>query len=158
MLLFVLSLLILASVPLLGGHLSRLADVRLRWALLLPVGLAIQVLIIEVLADADIPHRPLHILSYAILGVFVVANLSVPGLGLMGLGGALNAVAIVANGGVMPASEHALAVAGLRDDGGFANSAAVEHPHVAFLGDVFAIPESWPLSNVFSVGDVVLLI
>ena len=29
-------------------------------------------------------------------------------------------------------------------------------PRLAFLGDVFFIPVSWPLSNVFSVGDVLV--
>ena len=29
-------------------------------------------------------------------------------------------------------------------------------PRLAFLGDVFYIPASWPLSNVFSVGDVLI--
>ena len=35
---------------------------------------------------------------------------------------------------------------------------ALAHPHVSFLGDVFAVPSSWPVSNVFSVGDVILVV
>ena len=38
----------------------------------------------------------------------------------------------------------------------FANAAYVEHARLWFLGDVFAIPASWPLANVFSVGDVLI--
>ncbi|MBA2636630.1 MAG: MFS transporter, partial [Solirubrobacterales bacterium] len=59
---------------------------------------------------------------------------------------------------VMPASGSALASAGLPADHGtdFANSVAVADADLAFLGDVLAIPASWPLSNVFSVGDVVI--
>jgi hypothetical protein len=34
----------------------------------------------------------------------------------------------------------------------------LDHPHLLFLGDVFAIPESWPFSNVFSIGDMALVI
>ena len=30
--------------------------------------------------------------------------------------------------------------------------------HLAFLGDIMAVPEGWPLANVFSIGDVVLVI
>ena len=37
--------------------------------------------------------------------------------------------------------------------GEFANSDLVENAHLAFLGDVFAIPAGWPGANVFSVGD-----
>jgi hypothetical protein len=44
----------------------------------------------------------------------------------------------------------------LADDPGFQSSAAVAEPRFAFLGDVFAIPASWPLGNVFSVGDVLI--
>ncbi len=44
------------------------------------------------------------------------------------------------------------------DDPGFRNSAAVAHPRLAFLGDVFAVPASWPLSNVFSVGDLLIAV
>ena len=53
--------------------------------------------------------------------------------------------AIAANGGVMPADPDALAAAGVHQEAGdFANSTAVAHPHLSFLGDVFAVPASWP--------------
>ena len=42
------------------------------------------------------------------------------------------------------------------DEPGFQSSTAVDGPQLAFLGDVFAIPASWPLSNVFSVGDLLI--
>ena len=59
----------------------------------------------------------------------------------------------------MPADPQALEAAGVHQQAGdFANSTAVAHPHLAFLGDVFAVPASWPVSNVFSVGDVVLVV
>ena len=74
------------------------------------------------------------------------------------LGGLLNFVAIAANGGVMPADpELALHVA--REAGeGFVNSGAIANPHLLFLGDIFATPESWPLYNVYSVGDIMIVL
>src|SRR5436189_244962 len=36
----------------------------------------------------------------------------------------------------------------------FANSMAISSAKLSFLGDIFAIPKSLPLSNVFSVGDI----
>ena len=39
---------------------------------------------------------------------------------------------------------------------GFQNSTALAEPRLAFLGDVFSLPASWPLSNVFSIGDVLI--
>jgi hypothetical protein len=38
------------------------------------------------------------------------------------------------------------------------NSGVVEHPKLAFLGDVFAVPAQFPLANVFSVGDVLIIL
>jgi hypothetical protein len=34
----------------------------------------------------------------------------------------------------------------------------VRRSSLSFLGDVFAVPASWPVSNVFSVGDVILVV
>ena len=97
----------------------------------------------------------LLVAAYPVGAVFLLANRRVPGMALVALGAALNLLAITANGGVMPASAEALAAAGLPvAEPGFENSAALADPRLAFLGDVFAIPASWPLSNVFSVGDV----
>jgi hypothetical protein len=39
----------------------------------------------------------------------------------------------------------------------FTNSRALSSPRLAFLGDVFYIPASWPLSNVFSIGDILIV-
>jgi hypothetical protein len=40
----------------------------------------------------------------------------------------------------------------------FENSRALSSPRLAFLGDVFYVPASWPLSNVFSIGDVLIVV
>jgi hypothetical protein len=40
----------------------------------------------------------------------------------------------------------------------FANSNVVSNARLAWLGDVFAIPDGWPLRNVFSVGDVIIVV
>ena len=59
----------------------------------------------------------------------------------------------------MPASRKALAsLPQVAEKGDFANSQVLAHPHLQFLGDVFATPASWPLHNVFSVGDIVLFV
>ncbi len=72
------------------------------------------------------------------------------------LGGLLNFIAIIANGGVMPADpDLALHVAGAD---GFVNAGAVENPRLLFLGDVFATPSWFPLYNVFSVGDGLIVL
>ena len=40
----------------------------------------------------------------------------------------------------------------------FENSRALSSPRLAMLGDIFYVPASWPLSNVFSIGDVLIVI
>ncbi|MEP1124001.1 MAG: DUF5317 family protein [Ilumatobacter sp.] len=40
----------------------------------------------------------------------------------------------------------------------FENSNVNADARLAFLGDVFAIPANWPLANVFSIGDVIIVV
>ena len=155
---FLVALVVLSAlaVPLAGGRLGALVELRLRrvWAVYAALGLA--VLGIGLPGLPDWLRSLLLIAAYPVGAVFLVANRRVPGMWLVALGAALNLLVIVANGGVMPASPAAAAAAGLPAGDGFENSAVLDDPRLAFLGDVFAIPASWPLSNVFSVGDVLI--
>lgn len=147
----------LVSVPLFGGDLRRLTDLEVRRMVLLLAALVLQILVIEVVPGAPAwIASAAHLVSYLLAGAFLYVNRRIPALWLIGLGGAANFAAIAANGGRMPASASAFRSAGLRaEDGeGFVNSVVLAHPRLLALGDVFAIPQSWPLSNVFSVGDV----
>jgi Family of unknown function (DUF5317) len=148
------------TVPLAGGRLRRLADVQIRWIGLAALAFAVQVLIVVVVPEGDTAvHRIVHLLTYALAAACLLRNLDLRFLWVVGVGGLLNLVAIAANGGVMPASRGALAAAGLEvQSGEFANSDVVEGAHVAFLGDVFAVPAGWPGANVFSLGDVLMLV
>ena len=150
---------VLATVPLAGGRLAAVKDVELRAPWLPVAALAVQVLIITVIPGVlDGIHAPVHLATYALLAVFLWCNRRLPWLWLVAVGSAANFGAIVANGGVMPASAGALAAAGMPATlaGEYANSAVVQGAHLAWLGDVFAIPQSWPLTNVFSIGDVLI--
>ena len=162
MILPVLGVLIILSVPLAGGRLTRVAELQLRRLWLLFGALAVQIVITLPDVASSVPSwllQPVHLGTYAMAVAFLVVNRRVPGLWLIGTGGLANLVAIAANGGVMPASPWAQRVAGIAVEAGeFSNSAAVEGARLRFLGDVFPIPEALPLSNVFSVGDVALLV
>jgi hypothetical protein len=158
MFLGVCALLTLALVPLTGGRLSRLAEVRLRMIPLAVAALALQVLVISVWPT--MPHLLAvagHLTSYAMLAVVVWANRSVPGMLLIAAGAGANAVAIAVNGGTLPASSWALRHAGIPARVGFHNSGALAHPHLAWLGDIMVTPSWLPLRNMLSVGDLVLL-
>ena len=151
------ALVCLVTVPLAGGRLTRLADHGFRGAGLAIAGLALQVLVISVAPrGAAWVHQAVHLGSYVLVGAVIVLNRQIPFLWLIGLGGALNFLAISANGGVMPATQSAVRAAGsLPAQGEFINSTVVAHPHLQFLGDVFAIPAPWA-HNIFSIGDLVM--
>ena len=154
-------LVLLVSVPLAGGRLGRLAELHVRAVWAVACSIALQLLIVDVAASffPSAVASGLHLASYALVGWFVVANRRIRGLWIVASGGAMNLAAIVANHGVMPASPAAARRAGLvMIAGEFANSAPTAHARLGFLGDVFAVPAGWPLANVFSAGDVVLVI
>jgi hypothetical protein len=159
-LLVILVVLAIVAVPLSGGRLEKLLDLKLRGLPFVIGALVVQILVISVF-----PESPgslltaLHLLTYVIGLGFIAANLHHRGMWIVGLGGLANFVAIAANGGVMPARAAALRESGRRvTTHQFENSAALRHARLAFLGDVFAMPASWPLANVFSVGDVLIAV
>ncbi|MEM7272949.1 MAG: DUF5317 domain-containing protein [Actinomycetota bacterium] len=154
-------LLLAATVPLLGGRLSNLGQVRLRawWSIVL--ALVIQIFLLEVFAGTlgGLVAATIHLLSYGLALVFVWHNRHVTGMAIIVLGGLMNLAAIAANGGVMPAQRAALETAGIiTDSPEFENSAVVDDARLWFLGDVFAIPDGIPFANVFSIGDIVLVL
>jgi hypothetical protein len=159
MLLVVMAIALVATVPLCGGRLGRLGIIQLRasWAVLLAA--AIQVgITAAVRGGSHSLHVVLHLSSYAFAAWFLIANRRLAGTSMVALGAALNVLAISLNGGVMPASATALRTVGIDTRGGFANSAAVVHPHLAFLGDVIPVPGPWPIGNVLSIGDLIIFI
>jgi hypothetical protein len=153
-------LVVLASVLLAGGRPGLLSDTRFAGVPALVAALVVQVVILEIIPGA--PHAVLaavHVATYALGAVFVYANRRLPGMPAMALGAALNGLVIAVNDGVMPASTGALERAGLATEhAGFLNSAPVHGARLPWLGDVFASPAGLPFSNVFSVGDVLLLV
>jgi hypothetical protein len=151
---------VLASVPLARGRIGALADLPLRRPWLAFAAIAIQVVVISLLpGGVHALHTTLHVLSYFLLGAFAWSNRRIAGVPIIAVGGLSNFLAIAANGGIMPADANAIAsLAHTTAEGDFANSQVLEHPKLLFLGDVFATPASWPLHNVFSVGDMILIV
>ena len=108
---------------LLGGRLERLGGIRVRWAPLALAGLAIQVALFTdplapVVGDAG---PPIYIASTALVLVAVLRNLDIAGVAVIAIGASSNLLAIVANGGYMPADPAALASIGGIDPG-YSNS------------------------------------
>jgi hypothetical protein len=158
MLLGVIFIAMLLTVPLARGRLSALGDLQLRMPGLAVAGILAQVLIVSIVPEGlGAAAHWLHLLSYALLGACAWVNRRIPGVPFVMLGGLLNVIAISANGGVMPADPALIVHAAQAGGEGFVNSGVVEHPRLLFLGDIFATPRDWPLANVYSVGDFVIL-
>ena len=140
-----------------GGRLERLGALRLRWAPLALLGLAIQVLIFSdpvggLVGDAG-PRRLRRVDRDR--ADRRAAQRRDPRRRADRDGAGCNLAAIVANGGWMPADADALAsVGGL--PAGASNSIVVADPALGPLTDLFALPAALPLANVFSVGDVLI--
>jgi hypothetical protein len=128
-----------------------------RFPLLIWATLALQVIAVEV-AMPEALAATLHILTYVVALGFLWVNRRLAGAFVVGAGAFLNGLTIALNGGVLPARAGAVASAGIDPDLAFANSAVLEHPVLPWLGDVFAWPAPLPLANVFSVGDVLIVI
>ena len=145
--------------PLLGGRWSTLADVRLRLVTAFYVAIALQVVAFPASAlpwhTSDRVGVILWLCSYAVFALAAGANLRAPGMALVVVGMCSNLVAILTNGGHMPALPSALRAAGLHF-GTSRNSTVAASPHVAWLVDRWALPSWVPFGNVFSVGDVLI--
>jgi len=90
-----LGLVALLSPILFGGRLRRFGEVRLRHAVVLPIALISQVIIIEVIPKAN--HGALsavHVATYLAAGWFVWVNRAIPGLWIIALGAASNGITI----------------------------------------------------------------
>src|SRR4051794_28918888 len=100
---------------LLRGRIVRLGEVRLRWAPLALAGLAVQLILFAspVAATVGSAGPPIYVASTAAVLAAVVANWRIPGLPIVGAGAASNLIAVVANGGYMPASSEALSAVGV---------------------------------------------
>jgi Family of unknown function (DUF5317) len=148
------------SAVLLGGRLSKLVHVRLRVSWLPLAALLLQMVILQFVAGGP---RPLlfciHVLTYVMAGVFIWLNRAVPGLLLVAVGALSNGVTIALNHGTLPASTSAMAAAHVdKNPALFLNSGPVAHPVLGFLGDMFAWPAPLPFANVFSIGDVLIVL
>jgi hypothetical protein len=145
-----------------GGRFDRLGSIRFRWGALAVAGLAVQLALFSPPVASVIGGLgpPLYVGSTLAVLVALLPNIRLPGFPLILCGALSNLAAILANGGLMPASPEAFArVYGEATPGAvaFTNSVLADSStRLAFLGDVFWLPPPIPLANVFSIGDVLI--
>jgi len=143
---------------LLGGRPAGLAEIRFRWPWLILGGLLVQLALFSepvsrVVGDLG---PVLYVGSTAVVFAAIAAERSIPGLPIVAAGALCNLVAIVANGGYMPADPAAMAALGRSYAETYSNSIEATQPVLWPLTDIFALPRWLPFTNVFSVGDVLI--
>jgi hypothetical protein len=157
---FILYALVIA-VPLgfvLGGRTGGLAELRIRWPLAITAGLVTQLaLFSSPLTGVVGAWGPLvYVASTSVVIAAIAVNWRITGMPMVVLGAMSNLVAIVANGGYMPADVGAMAQLGRHSIDGYSNSAILADPPLKPLTDLFALPTWLPFHNVFSIGDVLI--
>ncbi len=141
-----------------GGRPGGLARLDLRWAPLVIVGLLTQVVLFSDPVAGRIGDLgpAIYVGSTLMVLAAVGRNARLRGMPLVVAGAASNVLAIVANGGFMPASREALAALGKSGPVVYSNSSVVEQPALWPLTDIFALPAWLPGANIFSIGDVLI--
>ena len=142
-----------------GGSAARLGDLRFRWAPLIALGMAGQVLLFSTpLGDALGPAAPVvYVASNVAVLAAVWRNLAIPGLPL-----------VLARRRREPRRDrgqrrlHAGQPAtrssrsGAAPHEGYSNSRLVDDVVLGPLTDLFAMPAWVPMANIFSIGDVLI--
>jgi MFS family permease len=99
----------------------------------------------------------LYVSSAAAVLACVLRNVRIPGLAIIGVGGASNLVAIVANGGYMPVSPEGAQAVGHALASGYGNTVMAANPILKPLTDIIIVPPPLPLANVYSIGDLLIV-
>ncbi|MBS1250978.1 MAG: hypothetical protein MAG451_00007 [Anaerolineales bacterium] len=145
-----------------GGDLENLGHVRIRWAWIAFVALAIQVGLVRLLPNWVGAARLFFPLTHAAILAVAWVNRDLQGMRLLAVGVALNLIVILANGGYMPVTPEALVGAGVVES---VESVTFGRPvkaskSVVLPGDKITL--GWlsdiitlrPVRKVISVGDV----
>lgn len=172
MILIAISLVLLLGLMAVGGRVSNLAQMKIKWGWLAPLAFFLQACLIFVpgeVAGGLLSSRALIlILSNGLLFVVVWHNRRLPGVKLIGLGLLLNLIVMVMNGGFMPITPEALVRTGY--DGnvprletgylvGRTKNVVIEpgEARLWFLSDILVIPRPFPIPSAMSVGDLFIV-
>jgi hypothetical protein len=142
-----------------GGRLHRLAEAEVRAPWLLFLGLGLQLAVDlgvgrGLLPDASAAGLTVLISSQVLVVAWLMLHRELPGVRLVALGLALNAIVIAANG-AMPVDPNAVRALGLGElevpIG--KHTVLTEDTRLPWLADVLPVP---PLRSIVSVGDLVI--
>lgn len=142
-----------------GARLAAIGNTSFRWSSLAIGGFALQLALFLPRVNIFGSATPaLYVLSCVAVLTCVVANARIPGIAIMAVGGASNLLAIVANGGFMPVAAAAARAVGQRPPTGYVTTIEMDNPVLKPLTDIIIVTWPAPVANVYSIGDVLILV
>lgn len=133
---------------------------RIEWAPLAIVAAVTQAVIflppVNALAGGAPPF--MYVLTSAAVLACVVRNRRIPGLLVVAAGGLSNLLAVVANGGYMPVDPAAARAAGHPPPAAFTNTVELAESYLKPLTDIIVVPPPLPFANVYSIGDLLIIV
>jgi hypothetical protein len=172
MILIALCFALLLGLVAVGGRVSNLATVEVKWGWLAPLAFLMQAYLIFFPADRTggllSARSLLLIVSLILLLAMILQNRHFGGVKLIGLGLLLNFMVMALNGGFMPITPEALTQIGYDgnasqlDTGyivGRTKNVVVEpgEGYVWFLSDIMVVPRPFPIPTALSLGDVLIV-
>ena len=141
-----------------GGNMSNLARLKFRWPLLLVAAVVMRYVVILSPLNRVEGSQYVYAASLALIVLWTVWHLRLlPGVWMVTMGGTLNLIVVLANGGRMPvdATLAANQLGGVLAHRGHIGQYVVMGPdtHLGFLGDWLALG---PLPEAYSPGDLLI--
>ncbi|MFA4884482.1 MAG: DUF5317 domain-containing protein [Desulfotomaculaceae bacterium] len=153
-----------------GGKIQNLKNIRFRYSWLVFIAVAIKIITnssLRFVLGIPNPLAPkLYICSLVLVAVFVLFNLHLRGLILVGLGLVSNLTAIVFNAGYMPVKSEYLNIVATAEELEKINQGLPAfnyiptglHTKFYYLSDIFLMPHWVFITKLFSIGDVLITI
>jgi MFS family permease len=140
------------------SYVGRLPTIR--WAGLAIGGALLQFALFLPEVNSRLGSLPpiLYVVSSLAVLACLVRNARIPGLAIAAVGGIANLVAIIANGGRMPVDPAAARIVGHVPPTGYTNTVEQLTANLKPLTDIIAVPPPLPFANVYSLGDVLLVV
>lgn len=132
----------------------------IRWAGLAIGGALLQLALFLPPVNSRLGPLPpiLYVLSSVAVLACLLRNARIPGLAIAAVGGTGNLLAIVVNGGKMPVDPAAARIAGHLPATSYTNTVELVTANLKPLTDIIAVPPPLPFANVYSLGDVLLVV
>jgi hypothetical protein len=143
-----------------GGNLKWITNKAMKYVWLIFCSIAIQLVIFSSLPfiklSPDYIIAALHLVSYTLIIIFILFNIKIPGIAIVGFGSFLNFLVIFLNGGFMPSVSSDLIKNFGKNTIDKNITTMSKHTYLPWLGDIFHLPAWLPLTNNFSIGDIIV--